>query len=119
MVLSRRNSNLLLFAGILSIINSCFTLVTAIVLIRWAYFYNLYVFDTDLPYGANPLVHVQVTLILAGMGCLAFPFGLSTGILSIKKIQRSICLFGAILLLVFGVLSSVNFAVGGMPTLGE
>ena len=119
MVLTRRNSNLLLFAGILSIISSCFTLATAIVLIRWVYFYNLYVFDTYIPYGANPLVPVQVTLILAGVGCLAFSFGLSAGILSIKKIQRSICLFGASLLLVFGVLSSVNFAVGGMPALGE
>jgi len=116
---SRKKPRILLFAGILSITSSSLTLATAIVLIRWAYFYDLYVFDTYIPYGVNPLIPVQVTVILAGVGCFAFPFGLSAGVFSIKKIQRSLCLFGASLLLSFGVLSWVNFAVGGMPALGD
>ena len=115
----RRRNSFLLIAGILSIISSCFTIVAAIVLIRWAYFYDMYVFDTYVPYGVNPLTSVLVTLILAGLGCLAFAFGLSAGIFSIRKIQRSLCLFGASILLVFGLLASVNFSVGGMPALGE
>jgi len=104
-------------AGVLSIISSCFDLTIATLFIITVYYYEKYVSFTYVLY-ANTTIQPDVSVFIGSLGFLAFAFGLSAGVLSLKKTEWAICLFGASLLLVFGFLSIVDFVVVGLPVLG-
>jgi len=117
MAQSHKHVDYSFIAGILSIISSCFVLVIATLFIITAYYYDQYVSFTFILY-VNTTIQPAVAIFIGGLGFLAFAFGLSAGILSLKKIEWAICLSGTSLLLAFGVSSIVDFVVIGLPVLG-
>lgn len=116
--MNEENKHSTLIVGVLSIISSCFALAIATLFEIISYYYSQYVSYTYIPYGFNQSIQPTVAIFIGGLGFLAFAFGLGAGILSLKKSGWGIRAFGASLLLVFAVLSIVDFTVIGLPVLG-
>jgi len=106
-----------LTAGVLSVISSCFALAIAALFIITVYYYEQYVSFTYVLY-VNTTIQPTVAIFIGSLGFLAFAFGTSAGVLSLKKIEWAMCLFGASFLLTFGFLTIVDFVVIGLPVLG-
>jgi hypothetical protein len=99
-------------AGILTIIGSCIAIVMGIIYLVAALFSVGYAYGYTYGYFYGLSVYYLITGIL---GIIAFAFGLTGGIFSLKRKRLAFSIFGMSLLIASGIMMAMPVWVFGLP----